>query len=66
MLHQDAVVDSLSPNQTAELLLDGGSSFLENETFVTEVLKNLIKDPEDEQLREFFQAFAVISKQVNA
>ncbi|KAG7226314.1 hypothetical protein INR49_003066 [Caranx melampygus] len=60
-----AVVDSLSANQKAELILDPQSGALENETIVREVLTSLTESPDGDQLNQFFQAFADISKQKN-
>ena len=60
------MVDSLSANQKAELILDPQSGALENETIVREVLTSLTQSPDGDQLNQFFQAFTDISKQVNA
>lgn len=57
---------SLSPNQRAELILDPEIGALENETLVREVFKSLTESPDDEQLGEFLEAFATITKQVSA
>lgn len=66
LCHQVAVVDSLSPNQKAEIVLDADSGFLENATTIREVLTNVIESSDDEELNQFCQAFATIAKQVNA
>lgn len=55
-------MDSLSPSQKAELILDPD---LEDEA-IREVLTNLTESRDDELLNQFFQAIANISKQVNA
>ncbi|XP_071327530.1 uncharacterized protein [Trachinotus anak] len=60
-----AVVDSLSPKQKAELILDPGSGALDNETIVREVFTSLTESPDDEQLNQFFQAFTKINQQRN-
>lgn len=59
-------MDSLSPNQKAEIVLDADSGFLENATTIREVLTNVIESSDDEELNQFCQAFATIAKQVNA
>ncbi|XP_069029078.1 uncharacterized protein [Embiotoca jacksoni] len=59
------VVDTLSPQQKAELILDPDSGALENETVVTVVFKSLTESDDDEQLNEFFEAFTSINKQRN-
>ncbi|KAJ7988667.1 hypothetical protein DPEC_G00311590 [Dallia pectoralis] len=58
-----AVLDSLSPNQKAELILDPNSGALNNVTLVTEVF-NSFKQSEV-QLKEFFATFVNITKQEN-
>lgn len=58
-------MDSLSPKQKAELILDPGSGALDNETIVREVFTSLTESPDDEQLNQFFQAFTKINQQVN-
>lgn len=57
---------SLSPNQKAELMLDPDSGALEDVAIVREVFASLTESRDEEQLNQFFQAFANISKQVNA
>lgn len=59
-------MDSLSPTQKAELILDPNSGNAEDEAIVREVFESLTESPDDGQLNQFFQAFADISKQVNA
>ncbi|MEQ2255943.1 hypothetical protein ILYODFUR_019017, partial [Ilyodon furcidens] len=59
------VVDKLSPQQKAELILDPDSGALEDANFVREVLTNLKLSGRDEQLSQFFQTFVQISQQVN-
>ncbi|RCU34593.1 hypothetical protein DVA76_19615, partial [Acinetobacter baumannii] len=66
LCHQLEVLDDLSPSQKAELVLDPESGALDNETIITEVFTRLTASGDDEQLEEFFQAFANINKQVNA
>lgn len=66
LCHQVAVVDSLSPKQQAELILDPDSRALEDEAIIREVFTSLTESRDDEQLNEFFQSFANINKQVNA
>lgn len=59
-------MDSLPPSQKAELILDPDSGALEDKAIIMEVFKSLTESRDDEQLNQFFQAFADISKQVNA
>ncbi|XP_071402622.1 uncharacterized protein [Centroberyx affinis] len=61
-----AVLDSLSPNQKAELILDPDSSALDNETIVRDVFSSLTESPDEEQLDQFFETFAGLAMQVNA
>lgn len=63
---QVAVLDSLSPNQKAELVLDPESDALENVTIVKDVFSSLEDSPEEEQLNEFFEAFVEVTVQVSA
>lgn len=65
LCHQVAVVDVLSPNQKAELILDPDSPASEDQAIVREVLQSLTESPGDDQLNQFFQAFANINNQVN-
>lgn len=58
-------MDSLSPKQKAELILDPDSPALEEEA-IRKVLTSLTESRDDEQLNQFFQGIANISKQVNA
>lgn len=59
-------MDSLSPSQKAELVLDPDSGALEDKAIIMEVFESLTESRDDEPLRQFFQDFADISKQVNA
>ena len=59
-------MDSLSPNQKAELILDPDSGALEDEAITKEVFTSLTESRDDEQLSEFFQEFTDIRRQVNA
>ncbi|KAL0969375.1 hypothetical protein UPYG_G00226220 [Umbra pygmaea] len=58
-----AVLDSLSPNQKAELILDPSSGALENETLVREVFASLLES--EVQLEEFFVTFVHVTMQEN-
>ncbi|XP_041704365.2 uncharacterized protein LOC121539718 [Coregonus clupeaformis] len=60
-----AVLDSLSPNQKAELVLDPSTGALENETLVKKVFISLLESPREEQLNEFFVTFVEVTKQEN-
>ncbi|XP_064859440.1 uncharacterized protein LOC135561646 [Oncorhynchus nerka] len=60
-----AVLDSLSPNQKAELILDPSTGALENETLVKNVFISLLESPREEQLNEFFVTFVEVTKQVS-
>ncbi|CAK6968096.1 uncharacterized protein LOC121881599 [Scomber scombrus] len=60
-----AVVESLSAQQKAELILDPDSGALEDEATIKEVFKSLTESPDNEQLVQFFQAFTNINKQRN-
>ncbi|KAL7851854.1 hypothetical protein SRHO_G00176390 [Serrasalmus rhombeus] len=60
------VLDSLSPEQKAELILDPNTGALENETLVKEVMMGIISSSEEEQLYVFFEMFVSITKQVAA
>nr|XP_046165620.1 uncharacterized protein LOC124002287 [Oncorhynchus gorbuscha] len=60
-----AVLDSLSPNQKAELILDPSTGALENETLVKNVFISLLESPREEQLNEFFVTFVEVTKQEN-
>ncbi|XP_041809840.1 uncharacterized protein LOC121618410 [Chelmon rostratus] len=64
-LSEVAIVDSLSPIQKAELILDPNSRASEDEAIVREVFAGLTESPDDEQLDQFFQAFANICHQRN-
>lgn len=63
---QLAVLDSLSPDQKAELIMDPDSGALENVTIITEVFTSLTESTNVEQLTRFCQAFAEFNRQVNA
>ncbi|XP_056308519.1 mucin-2-like isoform X4 [Danio aesculapii] len=60
-----AALESLSPDQKAELLLDRSTHALENVTVVQEVLTSILKSPEKNQLENFFQTFVEVSKEEN-
>ncbi|XP_071400804.1 uncharacterized protein [Centroberyx affinis] len=60
------VVEHLSPNQKAELILDPDSSALDNETIVRDVFSSLTESPDEEQLDQFFETFCRLAMQVNA
>lgn len=64
--HQEALVGALSPQQKAELITDPDSGALQNVTFIRAVLTSLTLSGNFEQLTEFFQSFAELSKQVGA
>ena len=66
MHHQEAVVDVLTPQQRAELILDPDSGALEDATLVRVVLTNLTQSGNNRTLIQFFQAFTDDVKQVNA
>lgn len=59
------VIKKLSPKQKAELILDPDSSASKDATFVREVLTTLTLSGNVDQLTEFFQSFAEVSKKVN-
>lgn len=61
-----AVVESLSAQQKAELILDPDSGALEEEATIKEVFKSLTESPDNEQLVQFFLAFTNINKQVSS
>ncbi|XP_051764956.1 uncharacterized protein LOC127520644 [Ctenopharyngodon idella] len=60
-----AALETLSPNQKAELLLDPSSGALENATAATEVLSSILKTPDEKQLEEFFETFVQVSREAN-
>lgn len=66
MHQQEAVVDVLTPQQKAELILDPDSGALEDATLVRVVLTNLTQSGNNRTLSQFFQAFTDDIKQVNA
>ncbi|XP_054909143.1 uncharacterized protein LOC129374649 [Poeciliopsis prolifica] len=59
------VVEKLSPQQRAELILDPDSGVLDNADFVRIIIKNLTMFGDDEQLDQFFQMFSLLSKETN-
>ncbi|XP_023207979.1 uncharacterized protein LOC111612140 [Xiphophorus maculatus] len=59
------VLEKLSLQQKAELILDPDSGALEDVNFVREVLTSLKLSGQDEQLSQFFQTFAQISEKKN-
>lgn len=59
------VINKLSTKQKAELILDPDSSASTDATFVRELLTNLTLSGSVDQLTEFFQSFAEVSKKVN-
>ncbi|XP_036065781.1 uncharacterized protein LOC112143510 [Oryzias melastigma] len=60
-----AVIDLLTIQQKAQLILDPGSGALENVTLVKGLLTNLTQSGDVGQLTQFFQAFAQVNKQMN-
>ncbi|KAA0721635.1 hypothetical protein E1301_Tti021717 [Triplophysa tibetana] len=58
-------LESLSPDQKAELLLDPSTGALENESVVKEVLGSILKSPDETQLEQFFEAFVEFTKGKN-
>ncbi|RXN32094.1 putative threonine-rich GPI-anchored glyco isoform X2 [Labeo rohita] len=52
-----AALESLSPDQKAELLLDPSTGAIENVTVVKEVLSSILKSRDEEQLEKFFETF---------
>ncbi|KAI4888125.1 hypothetical protein NFI96_029568 [Prochilodus magdalenae] len=59
------VLDSLSPQQKAELVLDPSSGALENQTLVKEVMTGIVSSSGEEQLSVFFQTFVNVTKEMN-
>uniref|UniRef100_A0AAR2IJG9 Mesothelin a n=1 Tax=Pygocentrus nattereri TaxID=42514 RepID=A0AAR2IJG9_PYGNA len=59
------VLDSLSAQQKAELILDPSSGALENETLVKEVMMGILSSSGKEQLDVFFETFCNITKSRN-
>ncbi|KAI4894035.1 hypothetical protein NFI96_009147 [Prochilodus magdalenae] len=57
------VLDRLSPQQKAELMLDPSSGALENETLVKEVMTGMISSSGEEQLSVFFETFVSVTKE---
>jgi len=62
---QVAALETLSPDQKAELLLDPSTGALENVTVVKEVLSSILKSPDENQLEKFFEKFVEVSKEVS-
>lgn len=60
-----AALQTLSPDQKAELLLDPSTGALENVTVVKEVLSSILKSPDENQLEKFFETFVEVSKEVS-
>lgn len=61
-------MDTLAPNQQAELLLDPESGALESEIIVTTVFESFTgsADDDDDKLVQFFVVFSSISEQVKS
>ncbi|XP_036412853.1 LOW QUALITY PROTEIN: uncharacterized protein LOC118797684 [Colossoma macropomum] len=59
------VLDLLSPEQKAELLLDPSTGALENETLVKELMTGIISSSGEEQLYVFFQTFVKVTVLMN-
>ena len=59
-------MESLSAKEKAELILDPDSGALEDVVIVRKVFRSLTESPDIELLNQFFQAFTIINKQVNA
>ncbi|XP_064179421.1 uncharacterized protein LOC135248565 [Anguilla rostrata] len=62
------VLDTLSPEQKAVLILDPSSNALENETAVRIIFNSLLESPEEEELEEleeFYEAFVEATEEVN-
>ena len=60
-----AALETLSPDQKAELLLDPSTGALENVTVVKEVLSSILKSPDENQLEKFFEKLVEVSKEVS-
>lgn len=58
-------MDSLSPDQKAELVLDPSSGALENVTVLTEVFGSIVGSPDDGELDRFWEACAAVTAQVS-
>ncbi|KAI7811186.1 hypothetical protein IRJ41_011471 [Triplophysa rosa] len=58
-------LESLSPDQKAELLLDPSTGALENEAVVKEVLGSILESTDETQLEQFFEAFVEVTKERN-
>ncbi|KAG7492036.1 hypothetical protein MATL_G00009910 [Megalops atlanticus] len=63
--NQPGGLDSLSPSQKVDLILDPSTGALENETIINNVFTSLLKSPDDRQLGAFFDAFVAATKQRN-
>ncbi|XP_035260124.1 uncharacterized protein LOC118220365 [Anguilla anguilla] len=65
---QMEVLDTLSPEQKAVLILDPSSNALENETTVRIIFNSLLESPEEEELEEleeFYEAFVEATEEEN-
>ncbi|XP_048032264.1 uncharacterized protein LOC125259006 [Megalobrama amblycephala] len=60
-----AALETLSPDQKAELLFDPTTGALENVTVVEEVLSSILQSPDEKQLEKFFEKFVEVSKEEN-
>lgn len=63
---QVALLETLAPDQKAELILDPTTGALENETLVKEVLTSILESPDEGQLDKFFVAFVEITIEVSS
>ncbi|XP_036380802.1 uncharacterized protein LOC118774902 [Megalops cyprinoides] len=64
-VNDPGALDSLSPSQKVELILDPSTGALENETIINNIFTSLLKSPDDRQLGAFFDAFVAATKQRN-
>ncbi|XP_036413704.1 uncharacterized protein LOC118798379 [Colossoma macropomum] len=62
----EEVLESLSAQQKAELILDPSSGALENETLVKEVLTGILSSSGKEQLYVFFETFVNVTEEVSS
>nr|XP_055059956.1 uncharacterized protein LOC129443790 [Misgurnus anguillicaudatus] len=60
-----ASLESLSPEQKAQLLLDASTGALENETVVKEVLGSVLESHDEMRLEQFYATFVEVTKQQN-
>lgn len=60
------VLDSLSAQQKAELILDPSSGALENATLAKEVMTGILSSSGKEQLSVFFETFVNVTKEVSS